>query len=88
MFATSWEGITLIGLFILLLKNGELSCSKESGFKIKVGDLLQSISDFLDRRRDRKFKKAMQEKLEKMKIETPEDLIAIMKEFNEKRKRY
>jgi restriction system protein len=88
MFATSWEGITLIGLFILLLKSGELSYSKESGFKIKVGDILRSASEFLDRRRDRKFKKAMQDKLENMKIETPKDLTAIMKEFNDKRESY
>lgn len=88
MFAPSWEAITLIGLFIILLKSGELSYSKDSGFKIKVGDLLRSASEFLDRRRDRKFKKAMQDKLENMKIETPKDLTAIMKEFNDKRESY
>ncbi|MFQ9295421.1 MAG: hypothetical protein ACLR4B_12945 [Bacteroides fragilis] len=88
MFAPSWEAITLIGLFIILLKGGELSYSKESGFKIKVGDLLRSASEFLDRRRDRKFKKAIQDKLENMKIETPKDLTAIMKEFNDKRESY
>ncbi|OCL17981.1 hypothetical protein AOQ65_07920 [Bacteroides fragilis] len=88
MFAPSWEAITLIGLFIILLKGGELSYNKESGFKIKVGDLLRSASEFLDRRRDRKFKKAIQDKLENMKIETPKDLTAIMKEFNDKRESY
>ena len=88
MFASSWEGITLIGMFILVLTGGEISYSKDSGFKFKVGNVINSLSEFLDRRRDRKFKEAMQRKLESMKIETPEDLTKVLKEFNDKRNPY
>lgn len=88
MFASSWEGITLIGMFILVLTGGEISYSKESGFKLKVGNVINSVSEFLDRKRDRKFKETMQRKLESMKIETPEDLTKVLKEFNEKRNPY
>lgn len=88
MFAQSWEGITLIGLFILLLKGGELSYNQTDGFKIRVVNLLEALSDFMDRRRDREFKKTMQKKLENMQIETPEELMKIMKEHNDKRKPY
>lgn len=95
LFAQSWEGITIIGMFIILLKGGELSLNTESGFKVKTGkisesvkDILHALNDFLDRRRDRKFKKALQRKLESMKIETPEDLAKVLKEFNDKRNPY
>ena len=88
MFASSWEGITLIGMFILVLTGGEISYSKDSGFKFKVGNVINSLSEFLDRKRDRKFKEAMQRKLESMKIETPEDLTKVLKEFNDKRNPY
>ena len=88
MFALSWEGIMLVGLFILLLKGGEISYSKTDGFKLKVEELFHSISEFLDRKRDRKFKEELQKKLENMKIETPDDLTKILKEFNEKRDSY
>lgn len=88
MYAPSWEMITLIGMFIMLLKGGEISCSKQDGFKFKTGTILQSVSEFLDRRRDRKFKESIRKKLDNMKIETPKDLTEIMKEFNDKRNPY
>lgn len=88
MFASSWEGITLIGMFILVLTGGEISYNKESGFKFKVGNVINAVSEFLDRKRDRKFKETMQRKLESMKIETPEDLTKVLKEFNDKRNPY
>lgn len=88
MFASSWEGITLIGMFILVLTGGEISYSKDSGFKFRVGNIINSLNEFLDRKRDRKFKEAMQRKLENMKIETPEDLTKVLKEFNDKRNPY
>lgn len=88
MFATSWEGITIIGLFLVVLAGGEVYCNKTEGFKFKAGTIFSSISEFLDRRRDRKFIAAMQDKLKGMKIETPEDLTKIMEEFNKKRNKY
>uniref|UniRef100_UPI0040292AFA hypothetical protein n=1 Tax=Parabacteroides merdae TaxID=46503 RepID=UPI0040292AFA len=95
MYATSWEAITILGLFIMLIKGGDFSITKEHGLNIKVGTLseaaeklLKSLSDFLDRKRDRKFKESLQKKLDNMKIETPEDLTKVMKEFNDKRKSY
>ena len=95
MYATSWEAITLIGMFIMIIKGGEFSITKGDGLKIKVGTLseatektLKSLSDFLDRRRDRAFKESLQKKLDNMKIETPEDLTKVMKEFNDKRESY
>ena len=87
-FATSFGGICLIGLFVLFFTGGEMSYNKDTGLNIKGGNILKAISDFLDRRRDRLFKKSMQEKMENMKIETPEDLAMIMKEQNDKRESY
>lgn len=79
----------------MLIKGGDFSITKEHGLNIKVGTLseaaeklLKSLSDFLDRKRDRKFKESLQKKLDNMKIETPEDLTKVMKEFNDKRKSY
>lgn len=88
MYALSWEGITLIGLIIICIKGGEISYSKEKGLNVKVNDIFKSISEFLDRKRDRNFKQALQKKLENMKIDTPEDLNKILKEFNDKRESY
>lgn len=88
MFAPSWESITIMGMFILLIKGGEMSFNKENGFKLKTGNILHSVSEFLDRRKDRQFKDSMKKKLDNMKIDTPDDFTKVMKEFQDKRESY
>lgn len=88
MHAFSSEGIMILGLIIMIIKSGSFSYNKEEGVKISTNDIFQSISEFLDRRRDRKFKSSLQKKLDSMKIDNPEDLINIIEAEKNKRKEY
>lgn len=85
MFATSPGGLTLIGLFIFFLTGGKIESNKENWLKMEGGNIFKAVSEFLDRRRERKFLKTLTESLKNMKIETPDDFTKIMEEFNKRK---
>lgn len=87
LFATSGQGICLIGLIILLLNGGTFKIEK-FGLDLSSKGILKNLSEFLDRRRDRKQIKALCKKLENLRIEDPKDLLDILKKLKNPREKY
>lgn len=75
-----------VGFFILLVNGGGL---KWGNFDLSTPGLIQSCSDFLDRRTDRDMRNSMKEKLDSLQTDTPEDfqkaVIELLKVQNETR---
>ena len=88
LFSVSYELIFIIGLIIYLIKGGKLVINKKEGFKMESESILKSISEFLDRRCDRKTQESIRKKLDKLKINSPEDIDNLMKNNKTKRKSY
>lgn len=78
MFAyENWDAMALVGLILVTLMGGEFKWNKE-GLKISTPGLsaiINAISDFLDRRRQRIERKRILEKIDRMQIESPKDLL-------------
>lgn len=78
MFADdNWAGIALAGLILIVLVGGEFKWDK-NGVKVSspgLHGILGAISNFLDRRRERIERKKLLEKINNMKIDSPEDLL-------------
>lgn len=87
MFAKSAEGICLFGLIILLLNGGKFQLEK-FGLELSTKGILQHLSEFLDRRRDRKVTKALCKKLENLDIDNPDDLLQAIKQIKSPRDKY
>lgn len=79
--------ILFFGLFILLLNGGHLNIER-LGLRIGTDGLIHTISNYLDRRRDRISRKKIVERLESLNIENPEDLIKLIKETQNPRDSY
>lgn len=80
-------GILLLGLFILLINGGTFKLDK-LGLEIGTPGLITKISEFLDRREDRKTQEEVRRKLKDLEIESSEDLNNIIKETKNKRALY
>ena len=87
MYALSPAGISILGLLILLLNGGKFSIEKW-GLDISTKGIIQHISEFLDKRKDRQRQKALIKKIETLKIENPEDLCKILVEMKNPREKY
>jgi hypothetical protein len=87
MYATKPEVLALIGLLILLVNGGEFNWDK-IGLKVGTKGLITSISNFLDRRQDRKLKADLTKKLKNLEIEDPKDLLEFLKETKNPRDSY
>lgn len=85
LFATSWEGITIIGLFIFFLTGGKIALNKTDGLNMEGGNIFKAISEFLDRRRERKLIKVLEDKMRNMDMDTPDDFVKILEEFNKRK---
>jgi len=86
-YATKPETIFLLGLFIILLNGGTFKIEKW-GFEIGTQGLITKISEFIDRRVDRKTQEAVIRKLQDLEIDDPKDLIEIIKETKNQREKY
>lgn len=77
------------GMFVLLVNGGGL---KSKWFDLSTPGLIKSCSDFMDRRMDRALRESMKEKLDSLRIDTPEDyqkaVIELLKVQNETRDKY
>lgn len=85
--------IISIGFFIGMIKGGDITLWDKVQIKIPgpadiLEKTLKSISDFMDRRLDREIKETLKKKLERMEIETPEDIKKIQQMINEGRNKY
>lgn len=89
MFTKDNPGLVMfvIGALILLINGGGLKIEK-FGVDLSTPGLLKSISEFLDRRKDRKLQEAIQKKLESLEIENPEDLLNAIKNLKNPRIEY
>ena len=81
------EVIAMIGLIIVFINGGGLKIEK-LGLNLHTDGLLKSLSNFLDRRRDRILAKQIGEKLSKMELHDPEDFKKMMGAIREKRDNY
>lgn len=81
--------ITLVGGFIYAITTGgTIKWKKSEGFELSGGNIFKSISEFLDRKKDRKFTDAVIDKMNNMEIENPNDLVKLIEEHNKKRIKY
>ncbi len=89
MFAKANPGMVMfvIGALILLINGGGLKI-QQWGVDFSTPGLLKSISDFLDRRQDRKLQKALEGKLKNLEIDNPEDFLKAIKELKNPRIEY
>lgn len=87
MFATSAEGICLFGLIILLLNGGKFQLEK-FGLELSTKGIFQQLSDFLDRRQDRRQTEAICRKLDHMEIDNPDDLLKALEQLKNPRDKY
>lgn len=87
IYALSPLGITILGLLILLLNGGKFTIEKW-GLDISTKGVIQNISEFLDRRADRKRLNALTKKIQTLKIENPEDLCKLLTETKNPREKY
>jgi hypothetical protein len=75
-------GIIVLATLVTALIGAEYeSNSRPFRFKFKSDGLIKKVSDFLDRKKDREFKKKLSDKLIDMEIK-PEELIEILKSVN------
>ena len=75
-------GIIVLATLVTALIGAEYeSNSRPFRFKFKSDGLIKKVSDFLDKKNDRQFKKNLTEKLIDMEIK-PEELIEILKSVN------
>lgn len=85
MFADdNWAGIALAGLILIVLVGGEFKWDK-NGVKVSspgLHGILGAISNFLDRRRERIERKKLLEKINNMKIDSPEALLKALSSKN------
>lgn len=87
MYALSPLGITILGLLILVLNGGKFAIEKW-GLDISTKGIVQNISEFLDRKADRKRLNALTKKIQTLKIENPEDLCKLLTETKNPREKY
>lgn len=85
--------IVSIGWVIAMIKGGNITLWDKINITIPgpadiLEKTLKSLSDFMDRGQDRDTKKTLMKKLERMEIETPEDIKKIQQSMNEVRKKY
>ena len=85
--AISPQGIALIGVLIIFLNGGGLKLEK-LGFNLHTDGIIKSISNYLDRKRDREFKEMISKKIEHLDIQEPDDLVKILNEMNSPREKY
>lgn len=85
--AVSPQGIALIGLLIIFLNGGGLKI-EDLKFDLHTDGFIKNVSNFLDRRRDRQFKKMIAKKIEHLDIKEPNDLVKILEEMNKPREKY
>jgi len=74
--------------FIILLINGGGFKVENWGLDLSTPGLLKSISEFLDRRKDRALKAEIKKKLENLDIDDPQDIIRLIQETKNPRKDY
>jgi restriction system protein len=86
-YATKPEVIILLGLIVILINGGTFKVEKW-GFEIGTQGLITKISEFIDRRVDRKTQEAVIRKLQDLEIDDPKDLIEIIKETKNQREKY
>ncbi len=90
LFSHISEIIALIGLLTILLNGGGLKLEKY-GFDLStpgLPGLIKSVSEFLDRRKDRLLKETVRKKLENLEIDDPQTLLEIIKEIKNPRDSY
>lgn len=88
IYAPSFVKIAIIGVFILLLINGGNFSIKKWGINLGTKGILHNISEFLDRRTDRKRVEALIQKVQTLKIDNPEDLRKLLTETQNPREKY
>lgn len=71
-------GLLVIGFICVAISGGGIECSREEGFNMNTDGLLESISDFLDRRADRQLVESVKNSIDTMKINTGKDLAPYM----------
>lgn len=75
-------GIVVLAVLVTALIGAEYeSNTRPFRFKFKSDGLIQKVSDFLDKRKDRQFKENLTDKLKEMDIR-PEELIELLKNIN------
>lgn len=87
LFSHLPEVIFLLGLIIIALNGGGLKIDR-LGFDLSTMGLIKNISDFLDRRADRKRQEILTKKLQALQIEDPQALLDIIKEMKNEREKY
>jgi hypothetical protein len=85
--------IFMIGWCIGIIKGGKINIWDKVTIEIPghaeiLEKILKSISDYMDRKLDREIKEILKRKLEKLEIETPEDIKKIQQMINEGRNKY
>lgn len=81
------QALFILGFLILLINGGGFKIEK-LGVDLSTPGLLKSISEFLDRRTDRKTKEKIAKKLENMDIKNPNDIIKLIDKSKNPRKDY
>lgn len=89
LFAKDNPGLVMfiIGALILLINGGGLKIDS-IGVDLSTPGLLKSVSEFLDRRRDRKLQQKVEMKLKNLEIDNPEDILSAIKEIKHPRAEY
>lgn len=81
------QPLFILGFMILLINGGGFKI-KSYGVDLSTPGLLKTISEFLDRRRDRISQRKISEKLEKMEIKNPDDIIKLIENLKNPRDSY
>lgn len=71
-------GLLAIGLIFVAISGGGIECSREGGFNMYTNGMLESVSDFLDRRADRQLVESVRRSIDTMKIDAGKDLSPYM----------
>ena len=67
-------GLLAIGLICVAISGGGVECSREEGLNMYTNGMLESVSDFLDRRADRQLVSTLKNSLDSLKIDTITDI--------------
>lgn len=87
LFAKSPAGITIFGLLIILINGGGFKID-HLGVDVSTKGIITNISNFLDRRKDRKMQEALIKKINNLEITNPQALLDIIKETKNEREKY
>jgi len=80
----SFMGIVILSTFVAAVIGADFEAdTKLFKFKFKSDGLLKSVTNFLNEKKDRKFKESLRKKVEDMKIK-PDDVAKMLEQLNKK----